>query len=99
MTPGVDGHTYDGFNMKRVDNIITALKSERYKPKPTRMVSIPKKNGRYRKLGIPTSRDKLLQYVIKEVLETIYLEKFSPHSHGYMPHKGAHTAIQSIKSK
>jgi phage tail tape-measure protein len=55
---GSDGKTYDGMNHNRVDNLIIELKSETYKPAPTRRVTRPKGNGKTQPLGIPSAKDK-----------------------------------------
>lgn len=98
MTPGTDGKTIDGFNKKQVTKLIELLKSERYQPKPVRRTYIPKKNGKMRPLGIPTFEDKLVQEVMRQILEAIYEPIFSDNSHGFRPNKSCHTALYQIKS-
>ena len=48
MTEGSDGKTIDGMSLKRIENLIDALKDESYQPKPARRTYIPKKNGNMR---------------------------------------------------
>ena len=74
LTPGVSNETIDGFNLTKIEKLIESLRSESYQPKPVKRVYIPKKNGKKRPLGIPTFIDKLLQEVIRMVLEAIYEE-------------------------
>src|SRR5690349_21727703 len=52
MTAGTDPETIDGFNMEKVNTVITALRQETYRPNPVRRTYIPKKNGKLRPLGI-----------------------------------------------
>ena len=97
MTKGVDGTTIDGTGRKRIEKIIADLKASRYTPKPARRVYIPKANGKLRPLGIPSFEDKLLQTVVKLILEAIYEPIFSPNSHGFRPSRSCHTALEQIK--
>jgi len=98
MTAGVDGKTIDGAGLKLIDDLIADLKASRYKPYPARRVYIPKANGRQRPLGIPSFRDKLLQTVIKLILEAIYEPTFSNTSHGFRPNRSCHTALEAAKN-
>ena len=98
MTPGVDGSTIDGTGMERIQVMIADLKASRYKPQPVRRVYIPKPNGKQRPLGIPCFEDKLLQTVVKLILEAIYEPLFSPASHGFRPNRSCHTALEQVKS-
>ncbi|MCA9884634.1 MAG: hypothetical protein KC615_09070 [Anaerolineae bacterium] len=97
MTPGVDGHTIDGMSKARIEKIVAALKASRYVPKPVRRMYIPKANGKQRPLGIPSFEDKLLQTVVKLLLEAIYEPTFSNSSHGFRPQRSCHTALEEIK--
>ena len=97
MTAGTDGKTIDGMSLQRIESLIMSLKSEAYKPKPARRVYIPKKNGGKRPLGIPSVEDKLVQEVIRMILEAIYEGAFQSTSHGFRPHKSCHTALKDIQ--
>lgn len=98
MTKGTDNKTIDGMSLKRIENIIVSLKDERYQPKPSRRIYIPKKSGKMRPLGIPSFEDKLLQEVIRMILEAIYEGYFEETSHGFRPNKSCHTALTKIQT-
>ena len=97
LTKGVDETTIDGFGGKRIKNLIEALRYERYKPKPVRRIYIPKKSGKFRPLGIPSFYDKVVQEIVRQILEAIYEPIFSRNSHGFRPHRSCHTALQQIR--
>lgn len=97
MTKGVTEETVDGMSIQKIDRMIGLLREEKYQWKPARREYIPKKNGKKRPLGIPTWGDKLLQEVMREILEAYYEPQFSEHSHGFRPNRGCHTALQEIQ--
>ncbi len=97
MTEGTDGKTIDGMSIKRIEDLIASLKDESYQPQPSRRTYIPKKNEKMRPLGIPATEDKLLQEVVKMVLEAIYEESFEYTSHGFRPTWSCHTALKQIE--
>jgi len=97
MTKGITPETVDGMALEKIDTIIEALRYERYQWKPVRRTYIPKPNGKVRPLGIPTWSDKLLQEVLRTILETFYEPQFSQYSHGFRPERGCHTALQDIQ--
>ncbi len=97
LTKGTDESTIDGMSIKRINTIIESLKDESYQPKPSRRTYIPKKNGKTRPLGIPSFNDKLLQEVIRMILESIYEGSFEPTSHGFRPRRSCHTALLKVQ--
>jgi group II intron reverse transcriptase/maturase len=97
MTKGVTQETVDGMSMAKIEKLISELREEKYRPKPVRREYIPKANGKMRPLGIPTWRDKLVQEVIRLILDAYYEPQFSPRSHGFRPGRGCHTALTEIQ--
>ena len=97
MTKGADNATIDHMSISRIEKLITSLKNETYQPIPSRRVYIPKKNGKKRPLGIPTFNDKLLQEVVRMILEAIYEGSFDANSHGFRPKRSCHTALRQIQ--
>lgn len=98
MTKGATDETVDGMSIKKIEKLIDDIRHERYKWTATRRVYIPKKNGKQRPLGIPTWSDKLLQEVIRMILEAYYEPQFSDSSHGFRPQRGCHTALSEIQT-
>ena len=99
MTAGTDGKTIDAMSLERMDRLIATLKDESYQPKPSRRTYIPKKNGKLRPLGIPSIDDKLVQEVVRMLLESIYENSFEDTSHGFRPNKSCHTALRMIQNR
>ena len=97
MTKGVTDETVDGMSIQKIDRMIEILREEKYQWKPTRREYIKKKNGKKRPLGIPIWGDKVLQEVMRQILEAYYEPQFSEHSHGFRPNRGCHTALQEIQ--
>jgi group II intron reverse transcriptase/maturase len=97
MTPGATGETVDGMTLGKIEAIIGALRAERYRWTPVRRAYIEKKNSsKKRPLGLPTWSDKLVQEVIRLLLEAYYEPQFSDRSHGFRPGRGCHTALLEI---
>jgi group II intron reverse transcriptase/maturase len=103
MTPGTDRKTIDGFSLRMIHTIIEEMRTEQFQFKPVRTVYLPKPNGKKRKLGIPSTRDKIVQEVIRLILECIYDSPTGPYfhetSHGFRPNRSCHTALQEIRGK
>lgn len=97
-TKGVDDDTADGFSYQYISNIINSLKNDSYFPKPVRRTHIQKKNGKLRPLGIPVFADKLVQEVIRMILEAVYEPIFLNCSHGFRPKRSCHTALKDIRA-
>lgn len=96
LTEGANSSTIDNMSLERINNLIEAIKNHSYKPNPVKRIYISKKNGKLRPLGIPTFEDKIIQEIIRMILESIYEPNFSKKSHGFRPNKSCHTAINDI---
>ena len=97
---GVDEVTFKMYEENldtNLERLVCRLKEKWYKPKPVRRVYIPKPGkGERRPLGIPSIEDKIVQMLLKMVLEAIYEPDFKDCSHGFRPNKSCHTAIKQL---
>src|SRR5688572_28014450 len=96
LTPGTTKETADGMSLEKISSLIAVLRFERYRWTPVRRAYIPKANGKRRPLGIPTWSDKLVQEVIRLILDTYYDPQFSGRSHGFRAGRGCHTALTAV---
>ncbi len=97
MTRGATAETVDGMSLAKIEAIIEALRFERYCWTPTRRVYIEKKHStKKRPVSVPSWSDKLLQEVIRLLLEAYYEPQFSDCSHGFRPTRACHSALQEI---
>lgn len=100
MTRGINKETVDGMSQAGIDRIIDQLRKETYRFAPVRREYIRKKNSKKRRpLGLPTWSDKLLQEVIRLILNAYFDSQFSDSSHGFRPNRGCHTALDAIRAK
>jgi group II intron reverse transcriptase/maturase len=99
MTKGTSNETVDGMSLAKIEKLIDDVRHERHRWTPVRRVYIPKKKGGQRPLGLPTWKDKLLQEVMRSILEAYYEPQMSEHSHGFRPGRGCHTALREIQSQ
>ncbi len=93
---GVDGQTIEQFEADLKGNLYkiwNRMSSGTYFPPPVRAVSIPKKNGGERILGVPTVADRVAQTVVKQLIEPNLEPIFLADSYGYRPGKSALDAV------
>lgn len=97
-TSGIDPQdTIDGMSLERIDKIINKLANGTYVWTPVRRTYIEKTHSsKMRPLGIPGWSDKMVQEVMKLILESYYEPQFRDCSHGFRPHKGCHTALRDV---
>jgi group II intron reverse transcriptase/maturase len=99
VTAGCDGITMKIFDENLEGNLQTLaqeLKTETYQPYPVRRVYIPKPNGKFRPLGIPSIRDRIVQEALRMILEPIYEADFNQNSFGFRPNRCTMDAIKTI---
>ena len=77
-------------------NLRRELKAGQFSPERVREKTIPKTSGKLRRLGIPTTRDRIVQAALKLVLESIFEADFQPCSYGFRPRRRAQDAIAEI---
>jgi group II intron reverse transcriptase/maturase len=97
-TPGVDGESMKDISNEKVLQLSKELSQGTYQPQPVRRVYIPKRNGKRRPLGIPASRDKIVQAGVALILEALYEPLFRKSSHGFRPEHSTITALRLVSS-
>lgn len=96
---GIDGVTkqmYGEHLDENLNDLLTRMKSFKYKPKPVRRTYISKANGKLRPLGIPSYEDKLVQGVMARVLNEVYEPRFLDCSYGFREGRSVHDAIREV---
>jgi RNA-directed DNA polymerase len=102
-TPGVDRMTVRMVLTHGVDEFVARLRQDMrdgmFEPRPVRRVLIPKAGqpGKFRPLGIPTVKDRVVQAAMKNILEPIYEADFYPVSYGFRPGKSVHWALEHLR--
>jgi len=98
--PGIDGVTFEAIEQAGVEEFLQQIRQElvsrTYYPVPNRKKEIPKSNGKFRTLGIPTIKDRVVQGALKLLLEPIFEADFQSGSYGYRPRRTAHEAIDRV---
>lgn len=99
--PGIDGQTFADVEREGVipflKGIQVELQEETYKPQANRKVEIPKGNGKFRTLQIPTIRDRVVQGALKLILEAIFEADFCENSYGFRPRRSPHRALAEVR--
>jgi group II intron reverse transcriptase/maturase len=93
-----DEGTMDGFNLTAVQETIAQLRQETYTPQSVRHRSMQKLDGTFRTSGTPSWRDKLVQEVVRMLLQAIYEPIFTDSSHGFRPGRSRHSALVQVKT-
>jgi len=101
-TAGVDGRTVASIELGAgvealLDELRASLKDRSFRPLPVRERMIPRANGKLRRLGIATIRDRVVQASAKLVLEPIFEADFLPCSYGFRPNRRAHDAVAEVR--
>jgi RNA-directed DNA polymerase len=100
--PGADGKAIEDIEAQGAEEFLRELaeelKGRRYRPQPVRRVLIPKPGqpGKFRPLGIPTVKDRVVQQALKLVLEPIFEADFTANAYGYREGKSAHDAVRAV---
>src|SRR5699024_10279679 len=79
------------------NELIKQILEGKYRPNPVRRIEIPKDNGKWRKLGIPTVVDRVVQQAIFQTLSKLYEPHFSAYSYGFRPRRNAHQALKQCR--
>jgi RNA-directed DNA polymerase len=99
-TPGIDGESFESIEAKGVEKFLENIRQEllnrTYEPSKNRRVEIPKGNGKTRRLGIPTIKDRVVQGALKLILEAIFEADFHKSSFAYRPKRTAHQALDRV---
>ena len=99
---GVDQESIEKFESRLKGNLYkiwNRLSSGSYIPPPVKAVSIPKKSGGIRVLGVPTVADRIAQTVVKKVLEPMLEPVFHRNSYGYRPGRSALDAVEMVRRR
>jgi RNA-directed DNA polymerase len=99
---GVDGVTIQAIEEADVEAFLREIQQElmegRYRPQPVQRVTIPKRSGGERHMGVPTVRDRVVQAAVKLVIEPIFEADFAECSFGFRPRRSAHQARERIRT-
>jgi RNA-directed DNA polymerase len=94
---GLDNVRGSNVTLSGLRTLSKELSSEQYKCIPVRRLYIDKPQGGKRPLGVPSTRDKIVQKALLMLLQPTFECQFSDHSHGFRPNRSCHTALQAIR--
>src|SRR5215468_608376 len=97
---GVDGQSVERFAARAemyLKELSIALKNGTYRPQPVRRVEIAKGGGKFRPLGIPVVKDRIVQTALKFVLEPIFEREFLQMSYGFRPGLDCKDALREVE--
>jgi len=98
--PGIDGMTFEAIEAAGAESFLQNIQEElikgTYQPTRNRIKDIPKANGKTRKLGISTIKDRVVQGAVKLILEPVFEADFQEGSYGYRPKRTAHQAVERV---
>ncbi len=98
--PGIDGKSFEDVEQEGLEGFLEEIRQDllgrTYRPRANRRVEIPKGNGKTRRLGIPTVKDRVVQGALKLILEPIFEADFKGCSYGYRPRRSAHQAVDRV---
>ena len=99
-SPGIDGESFESIEIRGLEKFLREIRVEllsgTYKPSKNRRVEIPKGNGKTRRLGIPTIKDRVVQGALKLIVEPIFEADFHASSFAYRPKRTAHQALDRV---
>lgn len=99
LTVGSTKETMDAMSLERLKRLKNAVCVEKYKFNPVKLTYIPRPDGRKRPLGLPTANDKIVQEVMRIILEAIYEPIFSKQSFGFRKGLGCHDALEYVEKR
>jgi group II intron reverse transcriptase/maturase len=97
--PGVDGVTWQHYGQnleEHLRDLSGRLARGAYRATPARRSYVDKEDGRKRPLGIPALEDKIVQFVVAQILSTIWEEEFLGFSYGFRPGRNQHQALDAL---
>jgi RNA-directed DNA polymerase len=98
-TAGTDGINMTYFDENREENLEELreeLKARTFEPDPVRRVYIPKSNGKWRPLGIPSIKDRIVQEALRMIMEPIWEADFDNESYGFRPGRRTMDAVIAL---
>jgi len=98
--PGVDGVRKEGYSEgieEKLEDLVSRMKREAYKPQPSRRTYIDKPGSdKKRPLGISSYEDKLVETAVAQILEIVYEPIFKDFSFGFRMRRNCHQAIKKV---